>query len=286
MDRMNGGDLRDVYRAYLACLNERRWDDLRQFVADDVSYNGELVGLSGYRSMLEADTRAIPDLRYVPEILLADARIVACRLFFECTPQQEFLGFEPTGARIAFAEHVFYRFTDRRIADVWSLIDIENVREQVSRRTDRASRIIAAPLTRVFSALVDPDALLEWLPPRGMRGEFERFDGRAGGSYRLRLTYLEAPEAGGKSGADSDVVEARFLDIAPDDRVVQEVAFESDDPRFAGTMTMTWSVTAVDAGTRVDFRADGVPPGISAEDHAEGMDSSLANLAACVETRR
>jgi hypothetical protein len=44
-------------------------------------------------------------------------------------------------------------------------------------------------------------------------------------------------------------------------------------------MTMTWEVTAVDAGTRVDIRADDVPAGISAKDHAAGLASSLANLA-------
>jgi hypothetical protein len=43
---------------------------------------------------------------------------------------------------------------------------------------------------------------------------------------------------------------------------------------------MTWAVSEADGGTRVDMRADNVPPGISAEDHAAGMTSSLSNLAA------
>ena len=45
-------------------------------------------------------------------------------------------------------------------------------------------------------------------------------------------------------------------------------------------MTMTWAVSEVADGTRVDIRADEVPDGISAEDHAAGMRSSLDNLAA------
>jgi Activator of Hsp90 ATPase homolog 1-like protein len=49
------------------------------------------------------------------------------------------------------------------------------------------------------------------------------------------------------------------------------------------TMTMTWEVTALDAGTRVDIRADDVPAGISAKDHAAGLASSLANLATYLE---
>lgn len=146
-------------------------------------------------------------------------------------------------------------------------------------RTDIASRVIEAPLARVFAALVDPEALIEWLPPQGMAGRFEHFEARAGGSYRMTLTYAEAPESSGKSDADSDVVEATFVEIAPDDRVVQAVVFQSDDPSFTGTMTMTWMVTEVDVGTRIDMRADDVPPGISAEDHVAGMESSLTNLA-------
>jgi hypothetical protein len=65
--------------------------------------------------------------------------------------------------------------------------------------------------------------------------------------------------------------------------VVQAVEFVSDDPSYAGTMTMTWAITAVDTGTRVEIRADDVPDGISAEDHAAGLASSLANLAAYLE---
>jgi uncharacterized protein YndB with AHSA1/START domain len=150
-------------------------------------------------------------------------------------------------------------------------------------RTDSASRVIAAPAARVFAALVDREALAAWLPPDGMTARFERFDPRPGGSYRLVLTYSDGAAAAGKATADSDVVEARYVDIVPDVRVVQAVNFVSDDPAFAGTMTMTWEVTAVDGRTRVDITADNVPDGISAEDHATGLASSLRNLAAHVE---
>jgi uncharacterized protein YndB with AHSA1/START domain len=150
-------------------------------------------------------------------------------------------------------------------------------------RTDSAVRVIHADPERVFAALVDADALARWLPPSGMTGRFEHFDPRPGGSYRLVLTYKEGATGRGKATPDSDIVEARYIDIVPGVRVVQAVDFESDDLAFAGTMTMTWEVTATDGGTHVDIRADDVPTGISAEDHAAGLASSLANLAAYVE---
>lgn len=150
-------------------------------------------------------------------------------------------------------------------------------------RTDAASRVIAAPPDRVYAALVDPDALTEWLPPETMSGTFERFDARPGGSYRMVLTYADASAAPGKSTASSDIVEGRFVDLVPGEKVVQAIDFVSEDPAYAGTMTMTWKVTAIDDGTRVDIRADNVPAGISAEDHAAGLASSLANLATFLE---
>lgn len=150
-------------------------------------------------------------------------------------------------------------------------------------RTDTAFRVLEAEPERVYAALVDPDALLAWLPPAGMSARFERFDGRPGGGYRMVLTYADASTAPGKATADSDVVEARFLELVPGVRVVQAVDFVSDDPSYAGTMVMTWEVSATGAGTRIEIRADDVPRGISAEDHEAGLTSSLENLAAYLE---
>jgi uncharacterized protein YndB with AHSA1/START domain len=152
-------------------------------------------------------------------------------------------------------------------------------------RTDTASRVIAVPPERVYAALVDPQALTAWLPPVGMTGKFERYDPWPGGSYRMVLTYTGASALRGKATTDSDIVEARFVDLVPGVRVVQAVDFVSNDPSFVGTMTMTWEVTAVDEGTRVDITAEHVPDGISAADHAAGLTSSLMNLAEYLEER-
>jgi uncharacterized protein YndB with AHSA1/START domain len=150
-------------------------------------------------------------------------------------------------------------------------------------RTDRAARVVNASAARVFGALVDRGALETWLAPDGMTARFDRFDPTPGGSYRLVLTYAEPLDAAGKSSADSDVVEARFVDIIPGDRVVQTVDFVSDDPAFGGTMTMTWTVQAIEGGTRVEIIAEDVPDGIAVDDHAAGLASSLENLARYVE---
>src|SRR4029450_11127343 len=153
-------------------------------------------------------------------------------------------------------------------------------------RTHRASRVLSAPPDQVYAALVNRDALLAWLPPTGMAGTFEGFDPAPGGAFRLVLTYADASASRGKATADTDVVESRFIELVPGERVVQAVDFSPHDPSYAGTMTMTWEVSEVDGGSRVDIIADNVPDGIAADDHAAGLASSLVNLAAYFERRR
>jgi uncharacterized protein YndB with AHSA1/START domain len=153
----------------------------------------------------------------------------------------------------------------------------------VTGRTDSASRIIRATPEAIYDAFIDPEAQTRWLPPEGMTGKFDMFDPRPGGQYRLTLTYSGAHAGAGKSSADADRVAGRFVELIPGERIVQTADFESDDPAFAGTMTMTWSLRPVSGGTEVTIEAFDVPPGISAEDHAQGMASTLANLAAFLE---
>lgn len=150
-------------------------------------------------------------------------------------------------------------------------------------RTDAAFRVIAAPPRKLYVALIDPEALVQWLPPEGMTGRIEAFEPRAGGAYRIRLSYDDPGAADGKTDDDSDVSEGAFVELVPNERVVQRGVFKSDDPTMAGTMTFTWRFDPVDEGTRVTVTAEGVPPGIRRKDHLAGLRSTLANLAAFAE---
>jgi predicted ester cyclase len=127
-------DLAQIYRAYLACLNARDWDRLADFVAPDVSRNGERLGVDGYRALLENDLRAIPDLGFEIDLLTVDPPCVAARLRFDCSPVGVFLGLPVNGAKLSFAEHVFYEFRDGRIVEVWSVIDKAAIEAQLRDR--------------------------------------------------------------------------------------------------------------------------------------------------------
>ena len=125
------GDLADIYRDYIACLNKQDWPNLGRFVDDDARHNDRRIGLSGYRKMLEKDFLEIPDLHFNIQRLVADPPYVASRLLFDCTPKGKFLGLDVNGRRVSFAENVFYRFNAGRIAGVWSVIDKATIEAQL-----------------------------------------------------------------------------------------------------------------------------------------------------------
>ncbi|MCA1407362.1 ester cyclase [Ensifer sp. IC3342] len=128
---MTRAELADLYRGYIQCLNDQDWPNLRRFVHDDVHYNGERIGLSGYRQMLEGDFDAIPDLHFDVELLICDPPRVASRLRFDCTPKGMLFGLAVNGRKVRFTENVFYEFVDGRIHGVWSIIDKAAIESQL-----------------------------------------------------------------------------------------------------------------------------------------------------------
>jgi predicted ester cyclase len=128
-------DLADRYRGYLTCLNERRFHDLPEFVHEPVVHNDRTLRIAEFQDLLRRDAAEIPDLNYEIERLVVQGEQVACRIRFDCTPTASFRGILPTGRPISFVEHVFYRYEDGRIAQIWSLIDMEAIREQLRPET-------------------------------------------------------------------------------------------------------------------------------------------------------
>jgi predicted ester cyclase len=124
-------DLSSVYRDYIACLNNQDWPNLEKFVHDEVNYNGQRIGIVGYREMLERDFSEIPDLYFDIELLISDPPYIASRLRFQCMPKEKFLGLSVNGKRISFTENVFYEFRRERIAQVWSVIDKAAIEAQL-----------------------------------------------------------------------------------------------------------------------------------------------------------
>lgn len=148
----------------------------------------------------------------------------------------------------------------------------------------RVSRIVAAPREAVYRAFLDAGALASWLPPDGMEGRVHTLEPREGGRLVVSLRHLEPGNAGmGKTSADTDTFEARFVELVPGERIVEVVEFQSEDPAFAGEMRITVILSDADGRTEVCALCEGIPKGVRPEDNEAGWTSSLEKLARLLE---
>jgi predicted ester cyclase len=130
---MSDNNLIIAYKRYIACLKDRSLDRLGDFVDDGVEYNGKQISLAGYRHVLEANYRDIPDLKFKVQLCVADESTIASRLSFHCTPVGRFLNVDVNGKSVSFCENVFYEYEHGKISRVWSVIDKAAIEAQLSR---------------------------------------------------------------------------------------------------------------------------------------------------------
>ncbi|WP_307233504.1 ester cyclase [Pararhizobium capsulatum] len=130
------GPLADLYRSYIACLNSEDWENLGTYVDENVGYNGQTVGLVGYRQAREDEFREIPDLHFDISILVPNENTVASRLDFNISPRGELLGLPVNGKRVSFSENVFYEYENGKIAGVWSIVDRAAVEAQIAKSSE------------------------------------------------------------------------------------------------------------------------------------------------------
>lgn len=105
---MTDAELETPYRRYIGYLNDRRTDELGEFVQDGLTCNGKSLTRQDYQNLIAADVATIPDLYLDVRLLVVNGNRVAARIVFDCTPQRTFRGLEPAGKKVSFAEYVFY----------------------------------------------------------------------------------------------------------------------------------------------------------------------------------
>src|SRR5215469_8037417 len=146
------------------------------------------------------------------------------------------------------------------------------------------SKFIKAPQQTIYQAFTDPAALAVWLAPGDMTGVVHSFDYRVGGGYLMSLYYPSSEDTyRGKTSEREDRYTARFLELAPPEKIVEAITFDTVDPAFSGEMIMEVTLEPGDGGTTVSIVFKNIPSGISLEDNELGTQSTLDKLARFVE---
>lgn len=121
-------NLEKVYREYIAAILAKDLDKLSSFVSEEVVHNDKRLGLQGYKDLI---SRNIVETGVDIEIkrLVADKETVAAILIFTTkTETKGLVGIQLDGVPFSFAENVVYDFKAGKIAQVYSVFEIDVVR--------------------------------------------------------------------------------------------------------------------------------------------------------------
>jgi predicted ester cyclase len=108
-------ELEAFYRRYLQRCNEHRFDELGEFVDENVEVNGAGQGLWEYAKGLGAFVEALPDYHWDLRHLLIDGCWLSAHLVDT--------GTTPAGWSISVQEFALYRVAGGRIIEAWGDLD-------------------------------------------------------------------------------------------------------------------------------------------------------------------
>ena len=119
-----------------------------------------------------------------------------------------------------------------------------------------------------------------------MTGQVHVIEAWGSGRFRISLTHRDPPRSpGSKTTEDTDAFHGRFVELVPYGKFVGAIESQSSDPRFAGEMRITTSLTDVGEGTEITILCEDIPAGVRPADNETGCTMSMRNLAGLLETK-
>lgn len=153
---------------------------------------------------------------------------------------------------------------------------------QTTETSLRVSRVIKAPRRQVYRAWLDAQSpemsrfAPDQVPGKPMRVEVHELEPRVGGRYRASMIAEEGSFQG------TYTAHGEYLELVPDERIVQTHFWESEEESPQGTR-VTIMFRDVEGGTEVTIVHEGLSGRESVQSHAEGWTQALENLAAAYE---
>lgn len=141
--------------------------------------------------------------------------------------------------------------------------------------TVRLHRVFTAKPEAMFRAFLEPDAIAQWLPPKGFVCTVHSLEAHEGGQHRMAFRNFATGHTHGFGGT--------YLEMVPGQRLRYTTAF--DTPDLPGDMVTTITLTRVSVGTELSVVQEGIPDVIPTEACYLGWQESLENLARLVEAK-
>lgn len=128
---------------YRDLWNRQDRSQVVHLLAEDITFRGSLGevkrGHDAFWDYVRMVTDALGDYRCEVLALVCEADRAFARMRFSGIHRGPFLGFQPTGRRVAWEGAALFTIGDGRITDIWVLGDVHGLRERLGADAGPAS---------------------------------------------------------------------------------------------------------------------------------------------------
>ena len=119
-----------IVRRWIEAYNKRNLD-FDEFIAPDYVDHTNKVGREGLKQLFAMGLKAFPDWHETIEDIIAEGDKVWVRLSYTGIHKGEFMGFPPTGKKIASKAVDIYRIVNGKLAEYWNVTDNVDIFKQI-----------------------------------------------------------------------------------------------------------------------------------------------------------
>jgi steroid delta-isomerase-like uncharacterized protein len=124
-----------VRRFYEEIWNRPDMSVIPEILAAGITFRGSLgsvkTGHVQFADYVQSVTDALADYRCDIENLVAESDQVVARMMFSGLHRAPFLGYSPTGRRVAWPGAAFFTFDKGLVSELWVLGDLHSLHEQL-----------------------------------------------------------------------------------------------------------------------------------------------------------
>lgn len=124
-------DYVSLYSSYLELCNAHDFAGMTSFYAPIIQINGVPTEAGAVTAQFLPLVTAFPDWQWEVRHLLVDGDDIVVHFTVTGTHRGTFRGQQATGRQVSVSEFTLYRITDGKFAEVWDLLDVDAIVQQI-----------------------------------------------------------------------------------------------------------------------------------------------------------
>ena len=124
--------LRALYTAYIARANAYDIEGMASFYAPSITFNSETKTPAEALAPIKPVTEAFENWRLDVKHLTIDGDLISSHIELSGIHKGTFMGVEATGRSVKLQEMALYRVKDGKFVDVWVVLDMFALMQQIS----------------------------------------------------------------------------------------------------------------------------------------------------------